>query len=83
MKKKIYKMKCIFIKYIFIKHLIVCGSVPNNFVHILICPRLFSELVADLKVNPSTEPKTHHHKHYSTVKDAGSRQGYKDKRELG
>lgn len=73
MKKKIYKIKCICIKYIFIKHLIVCGSVPNNFVHILICPRLFSELVADLKVNPSNELKTHHHKHCSIVNDAGSR----------
>lgn len=38
-------------------------------------PKIVSELVADLKVNPCTEPKTHNHKHYSTVKDAESRQG--------
>lgn len=38
-------------------------------------PKIVSELVADLKVNPCTEPKTYNHKHYSTVKDAESRQG--------
>lgn len=53
--------------------LIVHGSVLNPFFHDFICPKSLSELVANLKFDPSTKSKPYYNKHYSMVKAVGYR----------